>query len=69
MTFEEMMQEHLKALKRRGRCQATIDNRRCHLRQLGEFLAGREATLPSCANGPTPWRLEASRSAVSGAAL
>ncbi|MGA2112707.1 MAG: tyrosine-type recombinase/integrase [Anaerolineales bacterium] len=46
MTFDEMAQEHLKALRRRGRSESTIANRRCHLAQLGTFLAGREATLP-----------------------
>jgi integrase/recombinase XerD len=46
VTFDEMMQEHLKALRRRGRTEDTIANRRQHLAQLGTFLAGREATLP-----------------------
>lgn len=45
MTFDEMAQEHLKALKRRGRSESTIDNRSCHLAQLGTFLAGREPTI------------------------
>ncbi|MGA2111772.1 MAG: tyrosine-type recombinase/integrase [Anaerolineales bacterium] len=45
MTFEEMVQAHLKALRRRGRSEVTIASRRAWLGQLGDFLAGRETTI------------------------